>query len=507
MIKGLSQIDGEYVAPGTSTSFYQYQNTSFFEAESNHVDVALSQAEWAFEVLKKSSPKTIVQLLVQIVSELEHHQPLIMETYQSESHFPLGRAQGEFARTIGQIKAFIQLLEKGQYLQAKIDHSTDITPDLRKMLVPMGPIGIFGASNFPLAFSAAGGDTISALAAGCPVIIKGHPYHAATSELVASCMIKAVKESKLPSGTISHLHGSSHAVGEVLVKHPKLRGVGFTGSYSGGKALYDMAQKRTIPIPVFAEMGSVNPVIILKEKLHANQELAQQLADSVLLGSGQFCTNPGLIFVETNDDNHPFVNELISKVIQSQTGQMVHQNILKSYAEKIDQLSQYSPHLKLFQSKSNHGACGVIKISDLIKHPALTHEIFGPYTLLVLFDGVSDFLKIIPSLSGQLTVTILGDQSEHKAIAKVSDAIRHLAGRILYSGVPTGVAVQSTMTHGGPFPATTDARYTSVGTDAIYRWLRPITFQDCPEALLPDALKSDNPLNLPRQINGNWGIH
>ncbi len=506
-MKGLSQIGGKYVSPRTSTSFYQYQDISFFEADSNHVDLALDQAELAFEVLKKSSPKTIVQLLVEIISELERHQSSIIETYQSESHFPPGRAHGEFARTIGQIKTFIQLLKKGQYLQAKIDHSTDTTPDLRKMLVPIGPIGIFGASNFPLAFSAAGGDTISALAAGCPVIIKGHPYHAATSELVASCMIKAVEKSQLPLGTISHLHGSSHAIGEVLVKHPKLRGVGFTGSDVGGKALYDMAQKRTIPIPVFAEMGSVNPVIILKEKLNTNQELSQQLADSVLLGSGQFCTNPGLIFIETNDNNHPFVNELISKIIQSQVGPMVHQNILKNYADKVNRLSKYSPQLKLFQSKPNLGACGVIKINDLIKYSDLTHEIFGPYTLIVLFDGVSDLLKIIPSLSGQLTITILGNQSEHKTISKISDAVKHLAGRILYSGVPTGVAVQSTMTHGGPFPATTDARYTSVGTDAIDRWLRPITFQDCPEAILPDALKSDNPLNLIRHVNGSWGVH
>lgn len=507
MIKGISQIGGEYVSPKTSRSFYQHQNVSFFEVESNQMDAALDQAVLAFEALRILFPNDIVRLLQHIISELESHKQTILETYRAESHFPAARANGEFDRTIGQIKVFIELLEKGQYLQAKIDYPAEGTPDLRKILIPIGPIAVFGASNFPLAFSAAGGDTISALAAGCPVIIKGHPYHAATSELVASCMIKAVEKSKLHRGTISHLHGSSHSIGEYLVQHSKLKGVGFTGSYTGGKALYDMAQKRTNPIPVFAEMGSVNPVIILKEKLDTDKQLSQKIANSVLLGSGQFCTNPGLIFIESKDENHAFVKNLVKIITQSEVGQMVHKNILENYTKKINQLSKYSPQLEVYRSKSSHGVCGVIKIDDLMDYPTLTHEIFGPYTLLVLFDGVAELLEIIPTLSGQLTVTIVGNQSENKKVSRISDAMSHLAGRMLYNGVPTGVAVQSTMTHGGPFPATTDSRFTSVGTDAIYRWLRPITFQDCPEELLPNTLKSNNPLNLTRRVNGTWGIH
>ncbi|MCY4162240.1 MAG: aldehyde dehydrogenase (NADP(+)) [Flavobacteriaceae bacterium] len=507
MIQGLSQVGGQYVSSSPSKSFYQWKNTLFFEADSNQINHALDQAELAYATLKMLAPSDIAQLLECIIVELESHQPLILETYQAESHFPKGRADGEFARTIGQIRTFIKLLEKGQHLQAKIDDATEISPDLRKVLMPIGPIAVFGASNFPLAFSAAGGDTISALAAGCSVIIKGHPYHAATSELVATCMIQAVEKSKLHCGTISHLHGSSHHIGQYLIKHPKLKGVGFTGSFSGGKALYDLAQKRTVPIPVFAEMGSVNPVIILKEYLDTDKELAQKLADSVLLGSGQFCTNPGLIFIESKDDNHPLVRDLISRIIQSEVGPMVHENILKSYTDQITQLSKYSPQLKVYQSNVSCATCGVIKINDLIDVSSLTHEIFGPYTLLVLFDGVDEFLKMIPKLKGQLTMTILGNPSEVKKVSEISQAVNHLAGRILFNGVPTGVAVQSTMTHGGPFPATTDSRFTSVGTDAIYRWLRPITFQDCPDALLPDALKRMNPLKLTREVNGTWGIH
>ena len=509
MIKGLSQVGGLYQEASNSNDnqFYLFEDIPFYEASKDQIDLALDQAALAFEESKSLSPQQLARLLSNIADEINSHKEIIIQTYQSESHYGQGRANGEFGRTISQIGTFVRLLEKGQYLQAKIDHSTDATPDLRKVLVPIGPIAVFGASNFPLAFSSAGGDTISALASGCPVIIKGHPFHPATSELVASCMIQAVTRSNLHPGLVAHLHGADYSIGQRLIMHPKLKGVGFTGSHNGGKALFDLAQKRSIPIPVFAEMGSVNPIIILRDKLNSDQNLANQIAESVLLGSGQFCTNPGLIFIQTNDSQHSFIQDFINKITSTDINQFVHGDIHKNYVSKIQNLKEGISDLKLYQSKSSLGACGVVGIDQLHRYPDLIQEVFGPYSLIVLFDDYKQLTLLAKEFPGQLTLSILGSRSESNTVSRISDSLGHIAGRLLFDGVPTGVVLKSTMTHGGPYPATTDWRFTSVGTDAIYRWLRPITYQSCPDDLLPETLQDSNPLDIYRQLNDVWGIH
>lgn len=468
----------------------------------NQIDDILEKAEQAFLESDGVQHLDFAVLLKEIIKELQHKRKHIIETYISESNYPRPRAEGEFGRTIGQIEEFCALLLRGDHLRIKIDHSTESNPDLRSILVPIGPVVVFGASNFPLAFSTAGGDTISALAAGCPVIIKAHPYHTKTSEVVASCLSKAVEKAGLHEGFVSHVVGADHRIGQSLVAHPIVKAVGFTGSFAGGKALYDLAQKRDIPIPVFAEMGSVNPVIILRDKLNSTTSLSKQLGDSVLLGTGQFCTNPGLIFINTENPGHSFVQNLKDQILTADLGPMVAPQIEQSYKLKLDQLKDTVPDLNLSRSSDSLGAVGVTTISHFSKNPDLLHEIFGPYCLIVLFDEVKELLEVLKELPGQLTLTILGSINESIEVDKIAKSLRQKVGRILYGGVPTGVAVRPTMTHGGPFPATTDQRFTSVGTEAIYRWLRPITYQDCPDNLLPLALKDKNPLELIRKVNG-----
>ena len=469
----------------------------------SQIDEILKKAEHAFLKSDGVQHLDFALLLSEIVKELEQKREYIIKTYISESNYPRPRAEGEFGRTIGQIEEFCSLLIKGDHLQIKIEHATENSPDLRRMLVPIGPVVVFGASNFPLAFSTAGGDTISALAAGCPVIIKAHPYHTKTSEVVASCLSKAIENAGLDEGFVSHVVGADHHIGQSLVAHPIVKAVGFTGSFVGGKALYDLAQKRDIPIPVFAEMGSVNPVVILKDKLNSTTSLSKQLGDSVLLGTGQFCTNPGLVFINTENPNHSFIKNLKDQILSADLVQMVAPQIEQSYKLKLDQLKDTVPDLNLYRSSDSLGAVGVTTLSHFGKNPDLLHEIFGPYCLVVLFNEVKELLEVLKELPGQLTLTILGSAKESNDVKRIERSLRQKAGRILFSGVPTGVAVRPTMTHGGPFPATTDQRFTSVGTESIYRWLRPITYQDCPDNLLPLALNDKNPLKLIRDVVRN----
>lgn len=471
---------------------------TYVDASLEQIDQALNAAKEASEAMAFSTLKERQALLQCMLEELENNKATILAAYQSESKLPLGRAEGEFGRTIGQIQQFIALLQDGSFLQAELTTDQLNTPDLRKMMHPLGPVVVFGASNFPLAFSTAGGDTISAFAAGCPVIVKAHPYHPETSRLVADALHKAIAKTNFPLGVFSHLNGASHQVGATLVSHPATKAVGFTGSFNGGKALMNLAQKREVPVPVFAEMGSVNPVIICENKL-LDTELPQALADSIALGCGQFCTNPGLIFLLGNEkDQNAFIGTLSSVLLEKEAMPMVHPNIEKNYQESLKELSSK----KLSFSQGTQTAIGVVTAKTFLEDPALEEEIFGPYSLVVQCNDLAELKRILHQLKGQLTFSIHASSKDTAQAKALLPLVRSKAGRLLFSGVPTGVAVNSSMQHGGPYPASSDSRFTAVGSNAIARWLRPVCYQDCPEAFLPSPLQIDNPQKITRTENG-----
>ena len=506
MITGQNLVGGEWQS-NNSSKYFKTSNPktgknlsiSFEQASEDQTNLAVDSATSVFELYSNTTLKERAQFLGIIQDELKILKPQILYCYQAESSFPEGRAFGEFDRTIDQIDRFIDLLNEGSFLQATIQTQS---PDLRKTLVSIGPIVVFGASNFPLAFSTAGGDTISALAAGCPVILKAHPYHAGTSEWVARAINNALIKCDLPLEIFSHLGGQSFTVGSQLVMHPNIKGVGFTGSFKGGKALYDMSQKRIEPIPVFAEMGSINPVFILENKLKSDINLAEILGQSIGLGIGQFCTNPGLIVIHDPREETDFINSLQMKIKELSLGPMVHSQIESNYNQKLIQLKNKKELLQVTASENSCAALGVTSASIFLEHLDLAEEVFGPFSLVVQCKESSELLALASKLPGQLTATILGDINDRNILQKLLPILKEKAGRLLFEGVPTGVAVTQAMHHGGPYPATTDCRFTSVGSDSIYRWLRPLSFQDCPNELLPAALQNENPLQLSRKVDG-----
>ena len=476
-------------------SHFTTASGKFTKATEYQVDNALEAAATAFVEYSQTSLKKRQEFLAAINKQLTSKREEILIAYQEESSLPLGRAEGEFGRTQGQIQSFIHFLERGEFLQAAIDRPTEGAA-LRKMLHPIGPVAVFGASNFPLAFSTAGGDTISAFAAGCPVIVKAHPFHPLTSALVAQAIQAAVEETQLPKGVFSHLQSDEHLLGQLLVKHHLLKGVGFTGSYKGGRALYDLAQERVNPIPVFAEMGSINPMILYPSALKKSN-LVQQLGDSITLGGGQFCTNPGLLIAVGDTNTLDAFEAALSKYLKKKEAHpMVHLSILTRFKDQLQLLGN-----SLNKCEGKEAFLGVTTAKEFVENEVLKEEVFGPYSLLVRCENNAQVEEILESIDGQLTITLLGEEDLPK-MKRILPLAQQKAGRILFEGVPTGVAVTQTMTHGGPFPASTDGRFTAVGTDAIYRWLRPVSYQDCPNELLPLPLQDSNPWGIPQRING-----
>ena len=471
-------------------------------------------ASKAFQTYSKKSGKEKAAFLRVIAKEIEALGEKLIEVYTSESGLPTGRAMGERGRTVGQLRAFAAHLEEGSWVSASIDTAQPNRQpipkvDLRKMLVPLGPIVVFGASNFPLAFSTAGGDTAAALAAGCPVLVKSHPMHAGTGELVASAIIKAAQNTGMPNGVFSNLNSSGIEVGQKLVQHPVVKGVGFTGSIKGGRALFDLAANRPEPIPVFAEMGSVNPVVILPEALQEKaSEWAKTYAGSITLGAGQFCTNPGLLLAIKSDQLHQFSQVLAEEIVKVEPSCMLHPAIVGAYESNkanvvsqngIEVLAGYSQEVK-----GNYGRQIVSKVDGktFLENPSLHQEVFGPFSLLVECEDKQQLEQVVKQLEGQLTGTIIGEGEDVFNHKNVTSALQDRVGRIIFNGVPTGVEVCPSMQHGGPYPASTDARFTAVGVDSIRRWVRPFSFQSWPNNLLPDALKNENPLEILRTVNG-----
>lgn len=520
MITGKNYIGSTQSAKGNKT--YQtfnpqlnIENTSIFtEATSEEINEAVALASEAFKTFRTVLGTKKAAFLNTIADEILALDDLLIQTYCTETGLPEGRAKGERGRTIGQLRAFANLVLEGSWVEATIDTADPNRepmpkPDLRKMLVPLGPVVVFGASNFPLAYSTAGGDTAAALAAGCPVIVKSHPMHAGTGELVASAIIKAAKKTGMPNGVFSNLNSSGIEVGAQLVKHEGVKAVGFTGSIKGGRALYDLAAEREEPIPVFAEMGSVNPVVILPEALKNRAEaIAKTYASSITLGTGQFCTNPGLLLGVKSDSLTYFITSLSEEIVKIDPSCMLHPNIIGAY-ERNKEKAISQPKLQVVANYSkdtqeNYAKQTITTVEGLVflKNPTLHQEVFGPYSIVVQCDNIAQLETIISKLEGQLTATLIADNEEASKYEALISALQNRVGRLIFNGVPTGVEVCNAMVHGGPYPASTDSRFTAVGVNSIKRWVRPFSYQDWPNNLLPDELKNENPLEILRTVNG-----
>jgi alpha-ketoglutaric semialdehyde dehydrogenase len=480
----------------------------FYNATLGELSTATELAEEAFIIYRKKSGEEKARFLRKIADEIETIGEELTVRYVSETGLPEGRANGERGRTCGQLRLFASLLAEGSWVDAKIDPALpERQPiprvDLRSMERPLGPVAIFGASNFPLAFSVAGGDTASALAAGCPVIFKAHPAHLGTSELIGTAIQKAAKACNMPDGVFSMLHGDPE-LSQALVKDSKIKAVGFTGSYKVGKLLFDIANNRPVPIPVYSEMGSTNPVFILPKMLASQTEkLAESYINSVNMGVGQFCTNPGVLLIQKNQS---FIDTLEKKAKEVTGGNMLTTGIRDAYNSGVSEAKKYTKVIAV--GKKADGITGVeptLLFADyqtFKDNPQLDEEIFGPTSLVVEGNSKEEYLEIARGLSGHLTATVYGSEEELIEYAELLEILEQKVGRLIINGFPTGVEVSHAMVHGGPFPSTTNSRSTSVGTGAITRFTRPVCFQDLPDSLLPDELKQGNPLKIWRKVDG-----
>ena len=492
---------------------------AFYSATPADLDQAAMLAASAFPVLAGQSGRERALFLRRIAERLTAESATIIERANLETGLPLARLQGEMVRTTGQLRLFAEVLEEGSWVNARIDEANHERkpprPDVRSMLRPLGTVAVFGASNFPLAFSVAGGDTASAFAAGNPVVVKAHPAHPGTSELVGRVIQEAVKECDLPAGVFSLLFDSGIEVGVSLAKHPAIKAIAFTGSAAGGQALMKLAAARPEPIPCYAEMGSTNPVFILPGAMRERgAQIAKGVQASFTVGSGQFCTKPGLVFVPQGDSAE-FTESLKAGVsAMGQHGMLTHA-IAAKYNQAIEQrLAEGKAQLIARTDLDIGDNCAAtsatvfgVALSDFLSHPNLAKEIFGPTTLLVHYGKNDDLVAAAQQLHGHLTATIHGTEED---LAGAHDLIRVLetkVGRILFNGLPTGVEVCHAMVHGGPFPATSDSRTTSVGTLAMMRFARPVCYQDFPDAALPPELQKANPLDIMRMLNGAVARH
>jgi NADP-dependent aldehyde dehydrogenase len=486
---------------------------TFTEANEEEINEAVELAAEAFKDFRSITGARKAVFLNAIADEILALDDELVKVYCLETGLPEGRAKGERGRTIGQLRSFADLVAEGSWVEATIDTAIpDREPmprsDVRKMMVPLGPVVVFGASNFPLAYSTAGGDTAAALAAGCPVIVKSHPMHAGTGELVSSAIIKAAQKTGMPNGVFSNLNSSGIEVGTKLVEHPGVKAVGFTGSIKGGRALFDLASKREEPIPVFAEMGSINPVIILPKALRARgNQLAETYAKSITLGTGQFCTNPGLLLGIKGQELEDFLNNLSEEIIKIEPSCMLHPNIIGAYENNkskavaqnnLTVIADYNADVK-----SNFAKQTITSVNGntFLENTTLHQEVFGPYSIVVQCEDADQLEIIISKLEGQLTGTIISEEGEASNYSGVISALQNRVGRVIFNGVPTGVEVCPSMLHGGPYPASTDSRFTAVGIHSIKRWVRPLSYQDWPNNLLPDELKNGNPLDIFRLLN------
>ncbi len=475
------------------------------------VDAACRLAEQAFDGFRNQPPARRAALLEAIAEGLLALGDTLLERAHLETALPLARLQGERQRTVNQLRLFADWLRAGQWQGARLDAALPERqpprPDLRAQRIAIGPVAVFGASNFPLAFSVAGGDTASALAAGCPVVAKAHPAHPGTSELVGRVIQRAVAEAGLPAGVFSLLHDAGTALGQALVQHPAIQAVGFTGSRRGGLALQALAQARPQPIPVFAELSAVNPVLLLPAALSARAEsLAQGFVESLTLGVGQFCTNPGLLIGIAGPALDRFVAAAVQALATRAAGTLLTPGIQRAYQQGLEQLDAQPGVQLVAAGLAAEGAAQArlsqVSAPDFLANPLLQEECFGPSALLVSCRDAGELRAVLNALDGQLTATLQLDGDDHPLVHQLLPLLERRAGRIIANGWPTGVEVCHAMVHGGPFPASSNAQHSSVGTLAMERFLRPVCYQGFPDALLPPALQEANPLQLHRQHEG-----
>ncbi|KQY34295.1 2,5-dioxovalerate dehydrogenase [Caulobacter sp. Root487D2Y] len=496
--------------PATNEHF----GPSFPEPSAEQIEATCAAAAAAFDTYRETDLETRAAFIEAIAAEIEALGDELIQTAMAETGLPQARITGERGRTCGQLRLFAQVVRRGDWIGARIDPAMpERTPlpraDLRQRFIPLGPVAVFGASNFPLAFSTAGGDTASALAAGCPVIVKGHSAHPNTGAMVGGAITKAVKAAGLPAGVFAMLIGQQRTLGAGLVADPRIKAVGFTGSRAGGTAFMRIAASRPEPIPVFAEMSSVNPVLPLPAALAARAEaLGAAFVGSLTMGAGQFCTNPGLVFALAGPDLERFEAAAVAALSAAQPHVMLTPGIFGAYEQGVDRLAGRAGVELLARGcvgdgvNQAVGALFAVDADTFLRDPELSHEVFGSSSLIVRFSDVVQVAAVLEGLEGQLTATLHMDPADAEAARALMPILERKAGRILANGWPTGVEVSHAMVHGGPFPATSDPRGTSVGTRAIERFLRPVCYQDIPDALLPPALKADNPLGVRRAVDG-----
>ncbi|WP_225865671.1 aldehyde dehydrogenase (NADP(+)) [Dyadobacter aurulentus] len=480
------------------------------------LDTLLQNVQNAFVTINTYPVSKRVALMRTIANEIEALGPELIETARAESNLPEARLTGEKGRTIFQWRSYADAVEKGYSLDASIDTAnpdrTPPKPDIRKTNVALGPVAVFGASNFPFAFSTAGGDTASAIAAGCPVVVKAHPGHPKTSQIMADAISRGVEKSGFPAGTFSHVFCETNEEAQALISHPVIKAVGFTGSNRGGLALVEIANKRPEPIPVFAEMGSINPVFLFSGKLQtAAAELAKQYAGSLTLGVGQFCTNPGLVIAEQGAGLDQFTESLNEDILKALPAPMLNAGIAKGYTsnrEKVIGLAGVQVlSAATTEAAEGQGAATVATVSgvDFLINDDLQTEVFGPFALIVKCKDANEVFAVTEKLHGQLTATLLATGDDLAANAELVALIQNKCGRIIFNNFPTGVEVCKSMHHGGPFPSSSNAQYTSVGPDAIKRFTRPLSFQNWPDEFLPEELQNANPLGIWRTVDNEVG--
>lgn len=500
------------VNPATSEEL----SPPYYEATDEEIGLAAEMAAEAFDDYRARPPEQKAALLDRIATEIEALGDALLERANAETALGLPRLTGERARTCNQLRMFARLVEEGSWVQARIDRALPDRkplprPDLRRMLIPIGPVASFSASNFPLAISVAGNDLSSAYAAGCPVIVKAHPAHPGTSEQVAGAVVNALHACQMHSGMLSLLHGVSHRVGTTLVGHPRVKAVAFTGSLRAGRALFDEANRRPEPIPVFAEMGSVNPLFVLPGALkQRGRQIAEGLKNSVTLGVGQFCTCPGLVIGLEGDATEAFGATVAELVGAAAPGTMLYPGIRRGYVEGVKKVASVSG-VKVAagargetESPANQGVPTVFTTDagTFLANHVLREEVFGPSTLLVTGKSKEEMERIARALDGQLTATIHGtpeDLEEHRELVAI---LQQKVGRLVFNGFPTGIEPCNAVHHGGPYPATTDARTTSIGTTALERFVRPVCYQDFPQSALPPELHDGNPRKIWRMVEG-----
>jgi len=503
-LRATSPLDGKPLTP------------EFHLSGEKEVNAAMELAAAAFDAYRETTGDQRAAFLERIADEIMALGDALIQRARQETGLPEARLTGERARTAGQLKLFAQVVREGSWVDARIDTAIPDRqpapkPDLRRTLIPIGPVIVFGSSNFPLAFSVAGGDTASALATGNPVVVKAHSGHPGTSELVATAVRRAVVACSLPAGVFSMLHGAGKVIGTALVRHPVARAIGFTGSRAAGRALFDAAAARPEPIPVFAEMSSLNPIFILPEALQTQRtKISEGLRTSVTMGVGQFCTKPGLIFGLQEAGFDQFQKALAQLFETAVPATMLHAGICESYHEGLARATGLSGVKLLARSKENpeagktHGEPVLVctDAKNFQKHPELAEEVFGPFAVLISAQTMSELEDIAENLEGQLTATVHGTFNDLQQAKRLLQILERKAGRLVINGFPTGVEVCPSMNHGGPYPATTDVRFTSVGTAALYRFVRPVCYQDFPAGLLPAALRNENPPGIWRLVNG-----